>query len=291
MALLLRNDEQIKVGTTPGLVAGTSYFRFDGSETALGSGIFVPDYRGYLIVISELTGRGILVEGLDFSWNYITGEFEFLQASDIFSLNTWYNVHFENPVPAIVPVTPTNLIDQTWFIRNINIPNIDANKPSNAVELDRILSFIQKYEPECLKKILGFPMYNLLLTETSQRMTDLILGADYTNYYGHNRHWDGLIQPIPKISLIANYIYFYYQEANTTHTSGVNTNIPKGEASTAVSPGDKMINAWEFFASETKNMLSFLGNKNNESPAVYPEFTEWQYWRTRALAQTIYSPF
>lgn len=93
--LLTRNDEQPQVGVTPGFVTGATTFTFDGAETAPGSGIFKPDYLGWDIVPSELTGRGILVEDLDYSWNKITGVFNLLQAGDIFPALQYYNIHFE----------------------------------------------------------------------------------------------------------------------------------------------------------------------------------------------------
>lgn len=287
MAFIPRNDEQIQVDTTPGLVQNTSYFRFDGAAVPAG----LPDYRGYEIVISELTGRGILVKGLDYSWNYTTGEFELLQSSDLFQHSTWYNVHFQNPVTQPIPVIPSALIDATYFIRNINIPNIEIAKPNNAVLLERLNYFILKYEPECLLKILGYKLYKALLFESSTRITDLVYGAEYTNSYGTLKKWDGLVQPTPKISLIANYIYYYFQEASATQTSGVNTNVPKGEASVAVSVGDKMIYAWQFFSRETAKMIDFILNKNSVGTAVYPEFTEWQYRVTKSQSRSNNSPF
>lgn len=86
---LTRNDEQIQFGTTPITMAAENKLVFDGS----GGG---PDYRGWEIVPSELTGRGILVRGVDYSWDSDTGEFELLLDGDIFEPGQWYNIHF-NP--------------------------------------------------------------------------------------------------------------------------------------------------------------------------------------------------
>jgi hypothetical protein len=86
---LTRPDEQIKVDTTPGLVGGTNSFVFDGSDGK-------PNYIGWEIVIHEISGRGIMVNGVDFSWNKDTAEFELLTSGDEFATDTWYNIHF-NP--------------------------------------------------------------------------------------------------------------------------------------------------------------------------------------------------
>lgn len=91
---LIRNDEQIKVGTTEGFNENENYFVFDGT---LGK----PDYRGYEIVPSELTGRGILKKGIDYSWNKTTGRFELIIQNDVFAIDTVYNIHFQ-PSPVYV---------------------------------------------------------------------------------------------------------------------------------------------------------------------------------------------
>lgn len=288
MALLVRNDEQIKVGSTIGLVAGSSSFTFDGTGGK-------PDYRGYQIVISEITGRSPMVTGLDYSWDYNTAIFQLLIDGDSFSGGQYYNVHFENPAIQPVPPAPSSLIDATYFIRNINIPNIDPANVKNAVTLDRLNSFIHKYEPECLQGILGYSLHKVLLTETSQRITDLIYGAEYTDRNGDLQQWQGLIQPVPKISLIANYIFYYYTEANATQSSGTNTNVPKGESSVAYSPGDKMLNAWNFFSEQSDDLYSFLWNQNYNSSVVgfpiYPEFKKGQFCKLNSFSHSNYSPF
>lgn len=284
MAVIVRNDEQIQVSVTPGLVAGSSSFTFDGT---LGK----PDYRGYEIVISEYTGRSPMIKGLDFSWNYNTGEFNLLLPGDSLRDQQWYSVHFENPIVQPINPSPSSLIDATYFIRNITIPNIDAARPNSAVNLDRLNSFILKYEPECLINILGYSLYKALLTETSQRMTDLIYGAEYEDCIGDTVKWDGLIQPSVKISLIANYIYYYYTEAFATQSTGVNTQLPKGENAVPYSPGDKMLYAWNFFSEHANELYSFLWSNNKVTPFTYPEFTRSQYCKSRDFSRSNNSPF
>ncbi|MEO7520390.1 MAG: hypothetical protein ABIW79_01110, partial [Gemmatimonas sp.] len=99
--LLSRKDEQIKVGTTVGFVTGATSFTFDGTGGK-------PDYIGWEIVPSELTGRGILVRGLDYSWDKTVGTFTLLQAGDVFPEFLYYNIHFEpqiNPIGNSVAVS------------------------------------------------------------------------------------------------------------------------------------------------------------------------------------------
>jgi hypothetical protein len=86
---LVRDDEQIQVGTTTGFVAGATTATFDGTAGA-------PDYTGWEIVPSELTAgaRGILIEGIDYSWNSTTGVFSLLQPGDVLVDGQYYNIHF-----------------------------------------------------------------------------------------------------------------------------------------------------------------------------------------------------
>ena len=86
---LSRADEQITVDVTTGFDAGLNTVVFDGTGGK-------PDYIGWDIVPSELDGRGILKEGLDYSWNKDTAEFILLQLGDVLQSGTYYNIHF-NP--------------------------------------------------------------------------------------------------------------------------------------------------------------------------------------------------
>jgi len=57
VGMLVRADEQLKVGVTPGLIAGNNAIRFDGGEVGVATGIFRPEYK------SRKNNR---------SWNYDT---------------------------------------------------------------------------------------------------------------------------------------------------------------------------------------------------------------------------
>jgi hypothetical protein len=165
-----------------------------------------------------------------------------------------------------------NIIDSTYFVRKINIPNIDASvNPRNAPILERLNSFIDQYEPECLVNILGYELYKVVKSETSQRVSDLINGAEFTDDEGRFRKWRGLVYE-PKVSLIANYVYYKFQEDSAKQTTGVSTSVNKTASGDSKSPEYKMLDAWNFFSSETREMVSFLWNKNRLSPEVYPEF-------------------
>lgn len=174
-----------------------------------------------------------------------------------------------------------NIVNQSFFIGDIYIPNLH-----NSADLARINSFIVKYEPECLILILGYPLYRLFNTENSQRMTDLLNGAIFTDGEGVDRNWLGLKHDTT-VSLIADYIYFNYQKWQATQTTQKGTAIKTPEAGIAVSPGDKMQNAWNFFSTEVYNMTHFLWMKKIDGVRVYPEFTYYQFLETRRVTRKI----
>jgi len=279
MALIPRNDEQIQVGTTTGLVAGSSSFVFDGSGSPA-----KPDYRQYILVVSEIGGLRVpMIVGKDYSWNYTTGTFTLLQSGDVLKLNQYYNIHFE-PVTATA-ASLTALIDSTFFIRDINLTN--TLLPAT---IERINLFIAKYQPQCLQLILGYPLYKVLLNESSQRVTDLINGVEYTDVCGNLRKWQGLVHDT-NISLIADYVYYYFQETAATQTTGISTGAMKIESGVSVSPQIKMIDAWNFFSKEVKDMIFFLWTMNSLTtptpPYTYPEFTDRQFCITKELTRPI----
>lgn len=85
---LSRGDEQIMVGATIGFDTGVNTATFDGAGGK-------PNYIGWEITPSELTGRGILVRGTDYGWDAATGVFLLLQSGDVLQQNNHYNIHFD----------------------------------------------------------------------------------------------------------------------------------------------------------------------------------------------------
>lgn len=176
------------------------------------------------------------------------------------------------------------LVNQSFFVRDINLPNLTG------AGVEEINSFIDMYEPECLIKVLGYPLYKLFGTESSARMTDLLSGAEYIDELGNLQKWKGLVHDT-NISLIAYYIYYFHQQKNATKTTGVSTAVMKTEASISVSPMDKMIRAWNLFSAEVSQLISFLWMKKDAitGDRTYPEFTAHQYLVTKNLSRTINS--
>lgn len=175
-----------------------------------------------------------------------------------------------------------NIINQTFFVGNIYLPNL-----SHTAELGRLTTFINKFEPECLCKILGYPLYKKFGEETSQRMTDLLSGAEYTDGLGETKKFNGLKHDTV-ISLIANYVYFYIMQDNASQQAGTGTNVPVPNSATQQSPKEKQVSAWNFFSDEVQSMIHFLWlKKDGNGVRVYPEFSYYQYCETRRITRRI----
>lgn len=88
------------------------------------------------------------------------------------------------------------LIDRTYFIGELNIPNTHTTEIGGLLDL-----FIEKYETKFLNELLGYELYKafkagLLEDPINQKWTDLIEGVEYTDLQEKTRFWPGLlIQP------------------------------------------------------------------------------------------------
>jgi hypothetical protein len=69
-------------------------------------------------------------------------------------------------------------------------------------------------------------------------------------------------------SLIANFVYYWYQRTKASETSGTGESITKTENAARTSPADKMTAAWNEMAVWVKEMILFLRSKDD----VYTDF-------------------
>lgn len=111
-------------------------------------------------------------------------------------------------------------VDDTYFVLDINIPKASTVIPG----------FVTLYMPEILTQLLGYELYELVKNynaESSQRIKDLVEGKVYEiNYNGKTVKvkWAGLItieDTSPKISLIAYYVYYRWQQDKVSSTQVV----------------------------------------------------------------------
>lgn len=177
------------------------------------------------------------------------------------------------------------IVNSSFFVEKIYIPNL-----TNTADLAKLNNFIAKYEPTCLLEILGYPLFKLIGVESSQRMTDLLGGAEFTNERSELDKWKGIKHDTNQ-SLIADYIYFYIQEYNASHTTGTGNAVSKAEAGVIETPAHKMAQAWNRYSDEVQQMCSFLWLKKTGNDRVYPEFSYYQFCKTLEISRRIDSIF
>lgn len=169
------------------------------------------------------------------------------------------------------------LIDKSYFVGELNIPNTD--KP---YILQRLALFINKLEPGLLQDILGYELYKAYSVGTASydadgsnsliagRWIDLIEGKEYTGTDNKLHKWKGLVYEHADqlYSLIANYIYWHWIKDQTTQTVGLGETASTAENAQLVSPATKMVNAWNEMSEQIHQLFKFLrANKD-----TYPEW-------------------
>lgn len=92
-----------------------------------------------------------------------------------------------------------SLIDRTYFVGELNIPNTSQAAIGSAVDL-----FIERYEDLFLNEVLGYTLYKALkaglqVAPIAQKWTDLIEGIEYTDLANKTRFWKGLVTQPPTV--------------------------------------------------------------------------------------------
>lgn len=87
-----------------------------------------------------------------------------------------------------------SIVNASYFNGEINIPNTDKT-----TVLDLVNQFIDKYEPEILRKVLGYEFYKAFMLglqqdPIEQRWQDLLLGKGYTGLDGRPYRWRGIVE-------------------------------------------------------------------------------------------------
>ena len=189
-----------------------------------------------------------------------------------------------------------SIIDNTYFINDITL---------TTGQLDHIQQWIDVYEPEFLKSLLGYDLYALLETDlngtsdpTAQRFVDLVDGKAFSfelNGYTISTKWMGLRQSSLLKSIIADYVYFHYRNETESSNSGAGQINSLTENALRVDVRPKLINTWnkciELYGkipTEYINSTSFLNADNyvhyNIIPSAYnfllaniDDYPEWVF--------------
>jgi len=154
------------------------------------------------------------------------------------------------------------IVDTSMFVGDRAIPNTgDRNV------MDRLNWFINKYEPRCLKLLLGdlYP-YTQLPYITDSPMDKLINGGFYTCSTGNTSYWDGLAP------LIVDYVYYNYMRDDVSATSGKGVIIARKDMAFNLSPATKLVDAWNEFVHLSRECYAFLTSSSNYGN--FPQYTK-----------------
>jgi hypothetical protein len=153
------------------------------------------------------------------------------------------------------------LIDHTYFIGELNIPNTDR-----ADVQERLALMIKKYEGEFFLDLFGYEMYKNFaanLSSPSGVWADLLNGVEYT-YNSKPAKWRGLKNSTDKLCILANYVYYHFMRDSETQTAGMGEVKTKPENAVSISPAGKMARAWNEMSTWIGEMIQFL-NTNRDS--------------------------
>lgn len=160
------------------------------------------------------------------------------------------------------------IIDTTYFYEDISIAGV-ADAPAVQASVRR---YIQKYEPEVLRALLGYALYESLVdNDAPERMVHLVEGTTYTSAQGVPTRWRGLKEEVATgvyRSLIAQYVYYQYTYYNATITTGVGEKRIRTENAVDASPELKLVRAWNNMVAWNCELVTYL----LAHEADYPEF-------------------
>lgn len=162
------------------------------------------------------------------------------------------------------------IIDQTYFTRDLSIPNINEVQTEAFETLEY---FVDEYVRQLLRDALGIEIFNILdtyvidgafdSTGAPQYIIDLVEGKEYVKS-GVTYKWSGLIstQGVFKKSLLANYVYYQWLKNSFSTQSGVGEVTLNPQNANLVNPTQKLVTAWNSF-------VTMYQNANCVYPNVY----------------------
>jgi hypothetical protein len=222
------------------------------------------------------------VEGLGF---LASSKFEIVNdtVNDVYGFNLLGGLTFQNGETWFVSlfsnefITDLNgavtLIDTTYFIRNVYIPQA----VNDAAVKNKVEEFISIHEPEVLKDLFGYPFFKEFFEDVTgptptQKYEDLLFGAEYTDGNGYTQKWMGFVNP-QKLSILANYVYYHYITNLHTLTTAGGESKQKAEGGNRTDSGAKAARAWNEMRRWIKELLNYLDARKED----YPLFQEYSF--------------
>ena len=172
------------------------------------------------------------------------------------------------------------LIDTSYFVGELNIPNKDKDAVSGLLDL-----FIDKYEKRFLEELLGYELYmafvaGLGAATPSDEWINLRDGVEYTDLSSRTRFYPGLISAVSgnaglDVSPIANYVYYWYIRNNHSQTAAMGEVKSQNENAVFHSPALKMTRAWNEMSAWVCELKDYL----DSNKSLYPQWEKQDAWK------------
>jgi len=159
------------------------------------------------------------------------------------------------------------IIDYSYFIREINIPQLSQPSVSEALDL-----FIEKYQAKFLKEVFGIELAKLIDVYLAtpegdpieERIQSIVEGIEFV-YEGNTEVWTGLRNE-SKISPVSNFVFYWYVTDGVTFLSQTGEAGMTSENSYKVSVNDRLVFVWNEMIELMKSLQKLLENGD------YPEY-------------------
>ena len=146
------------------------------------------------------------------------------------------------------------IIDETYFQRNLQVPNANELNSGAYAELQE---YIDSKARLCLKGALGYELFKdfdnnvtdgVLDVGAPQKWQDLVNGKEYT-LDGTLFRWEGLINTEGAFnkSLLANFVYYYWLYDNQSAMTGVGEAVLNAKNATSINSTQRLVTVWNEF--------------------------------------------
>lgn len=149
------------------------------------------------------------------------------------------------------------LIDESYFIREINVPNTSELQGNSEKTLEyfidekvRLLLSTKALGGTLFTEFNGYVVSGALPNTAPQKWKDLVNGKTYTKD-GKSYIWRGLLQTDGtfKKSLLAYYTYFYWVKANVSVMAGTGESRIEAKNAVSVNSTQTLVSVWNDFVS------------------------------------------
>lgn len=163
-------------------------------------------------------------------------------------------------------------LDTTYFNENDRI--IDSGNSELNSENDKLLWYIEKFEKEYLRKLLGDHLYlDLVAHKTDAKYVALATGETYA-YDGLNYIYDGFK------NMLSYFIFVQYSKDSQSFAAGTGDYQPNMQNSTRIERiqfNKKMIDAFNKGVDLYNDCYNYISRKNSESVI----FENWDFTEIR----------